>query len=367
MLEVIDVEGNSTIAEFDCKYHLPTEILKDDDVLTMKAYLEWRGATDRSDQDKRRRLQNKIVINSDTKYQAGRTLRFWTCFVPNRGVWEKLSEFNGVADTQEEGIEEKTDAEASVSYLFTSGLFTSSKGMPTGISVEIKPRGSAGYFPNFFIMIEDPSLSFDIGRKAIQGRQQGMLREIAYEQFRDYIREISSYVSGAIDDPDPIYDRDEAFEVIRELPDLDSDLTRFIKRPNGQEATVAALFFEQLGRGAFAGFSPLISGYKERYDLYGRSGKKGVVTEFKFDLQSLFRDFSDARKMFDEIDVVVIWDVTESDRKFISAKGLMLTDYSLSSLGQVKRLFEESSYRLDLQNVRPIEVICMRKLLKPME
>ena len=141
---------------------------------------------------------------------------------------------------------------------------------------------------------------FDIGRKSIQGRQQGMLREIAYENFREYINKAKVHGRGS--GPRHYrWDRDEVFEEVNGLPDLNSKVSRFVKRPNSQEATVAAMFFEQLGRGDFKDLYPLISGYKGRYDLYAKWKSRRVVLEFKFDLAGLFRDFTDERKLFDEI------------------------------------------------------------------
>ncbi len=233
--------------------------------------------------------------------------------------------------------------------------------------MELKPRGSAGYFPNFFILVEDPSLSFDIGRKSIQGRQQGMLREIAYEQFRGYIREIVKYISGSIDDPDPSYDRETIFAEIDSISALESHLSRFVKRPNSQEATVVAMFFEQLGKGGFEGFNPLISGYRGRYDLYGRIGANSQVVEFKYDLAGMFRDFSDERKMFDEINTVVVWEVTERDRAIVAKRGLTLTEIGSGVLSTKTSRFPNAHYKLNLDGVNSMEVVSMRKILKPTE
>jgi molecular chaperone HtpG len=146
---------------------------------------------------------------------------------------------------------------------------------------------------------------------------------------------------------------------------LDSDVSKFIKRPNQQEATVAGMFFEQLGRDAFEEFRPYISGYKGRYDLYGRIGKKSFSIEFKFDLAGLFKDFADERKMFDEIDVVVIWDLTERDWKLVAARGLSLAEVKQSPLGGAPSRFPQSHYELRLSGVNPIEIVCMHRILKP--
>ncbi len=214
---------------------------------------------------------------------------------------------------------------------FNPGFTTSTKGMPTGIPIEMKPRGSAGYVPNFFMIVDDPSLWFDIGRKSIQGRQQGMLREIAFGNFREYINRTRKYMGGAVDPDATGWDRDEVFEEINNLPDLNSKVSRFVKRPNSQEATVAAMFFEQVGKGNFKDLYPLISGYKGRYDLYARWKSRQVVLEFKFDLAGLFRDFTDERKMFDEINAIVVWEITETDLILVGRRAMTIEDIQISS------------------------------------
>lgn len=360
-----DLSGSMKALEFDCNYLLPTEGLKEDDTISVDSYLDWRREGDRTDAEKRRKLKDKIVHTSGKKYQAGRDIKYWSCFVPNRAVWNKLSRIQGL--TLKDDVDSSDGDDMFSGYKLSGGLATSSKGMPTGIYLELKPRGSAGYFPNFFIILEDPSLSFDIGRKSIQGRQQGMLREIAYEQFRAYINDFVKYISGSIDDPDPTYDREEMFQEINSIANLDSASSRFIKRPNSQEATVAAMFFEYIGKGGFNGFDPLISGYRDRYDLYGKIGARSQVVEFKFDLAGLFRDFSDERKMFDEINTVILWDITEKDRGIVAKRGLTLSEIGSGLLSTKKSKFPEAHYMLNLDGVKSIEIVSMRKLIKPSE
>lgn len=166
--------------EFDCNYLLPIDGLKPEDTINVDDYIEWRRESDRTDAEKRRKLKDRIVFTSGKKYQAGRDIKYWSCFVPNRAVWVKLPEIHKLSSDPKDDVNGIED-EMFSGFKMSGGLATSSKGMPTGIFLELKPRGSAGYFPNFFIVTEDPSLSFDIGRKSIQSRQQGMLREIAYE------------------------------------------------------------------------------------------------------------------------------------------------------------------------------------------
>lgn len=289
----LDKAGLKSSVAFDCKYLLPTEPLKGVDTEGLDEFDTWLKGGDRSDQEKRRKLLNKIVWTQGKKIQGGREIRYWSCFVPRREYWNKLSSAAGVTiDSEDQEI--ATYGHLGVS--FSGGFQTATKGMPTGIAIELKPRGSAGYVPNFFILIDDPSLKFDIGRKSVHGRQQGLLREIAYQNFREYINNVRKYLGGDIDTEIGDWDRDETFAEVEGLPNLESSNSRFLKRPNAQEATVAAMFFEQLGKGAFEDIKPLISGYKERYDLYAKWKNRRIVIEFKYDLDGLFKDFNEEKK-----------------------------------------------------------------------
>ena len=356
----IDKSGDKWAAERECEYLLPSNILPDHGSISLEDFENWLADGDRDDIEKRRKLKDKLLFTAGKKNQAARTIHYWVCFGPNRAFWRSISERAGLIQ------DDDADADSDHSeYAFSGGLLTSTKGMPTGISLELKPRGSAGYVPNFFILVEDPSLSFDIGRKSIHGRQQGILREIAYGTFRQFVAIASKYIGGsAADGPSP-YDREELLEEIKELPDLQSENSAFVKRPNDQEATVAAMFYEQLGKGTFSKFEPYISGYRAKYDLFGRIGKKSFSIEFKFSLKGLFRDFSDERKLFSEIDAVVLWDLRESDWKEASKRGLELQEIKSDGLIAPDTRFPVVHYNLYIDGSKPIEVVCMRRILKP--
>jgi hypothetical protein len=354
-----DKAGKKFAKAFDCKYLLPTEPLKGSGVEELDDFQNWLKGGDRSDQEKRRKLLNKIVWTHGKKQQSGREIQYWSCFVPRREYWHKLSVAAGV-QVDGEDVEKQLDELPGVG--FSGGFQTATKGMPTGISIELKPRGSAGYVPNFFILIDDPSLRFDIGRKSVHGRQQGVLREIAYENFREYINHVRKYLGGDIDTETGDWDRDETFTEVEGLPDLNCSGSRFVKRPNAQEATVAALFFEQIGQGEFAEVRPLISGYKDRYDLYARWKNRRVVIEFKFDLVGLFGDFNEERKMFNEINVVVVWEVTEIDRTLASRRGMGIEAVQNSPLVE-QQVFPNAHFRLTLGDVTPIYIVEMKRLV----
>ena len=196
----------------------------------------------------------------------------------------------------------------------------------------------------------------------MHGRQQAMLREIAFERFGDFVNTTRKYMGGDIDPEAAEWDRDQVFEEVFGLPDLGSTISRFLKRPNSQEATVAGLFFEQLGRGEFKDVVPLISGYKNRYDLYAKMKTRRLVMEFKYDLVGLFKDFNEEKKLFNEIDVVVVWEVSESDLIVAHKRGIGVDNLPKSVLTEYQH-FPGATRRLTLGDVKPIYVVELKKLI----
>jgi molecular chaperone HtpG len=354
-----DKSGKKSSRAFDCRYLLPTEPLKGAGCEELDAFQNWLKEDDRSDQEKRRKLLNKIVWTQGKKIQSGREIRYWSCFVPRREFWKGLSVKAGVTAN---GDDPENPKEQHPGVGFEGGFQTATKGMPTGIGIELKPRGSAGYVPNFFILVDDPMLRFDIGRKSVHGRQQGLLRQIAYENFREYINNVRKYLGGDIDTETGNWDKDETFAEVEGLPNLDSKNSRFVKRPNAQEATVAGMFFEQIGKGGFSEVHPLISGYKQRYDLYARWKNRRIVIEFKYDLDGLLNDFNEEKKMFNEINVVVLWEVTEDDRRLAARRGMTVEPVQATPLVE-QQVFPNANYRLNLGDVPPIYIVEMKKIV----
>lgn len=85
-----------------------------------------------------------------------------------------------------------------------------------------------------------------------------------------------------------------------------------------------------------------------------------TVIEFKYNLSDLIGDFNDAKKMFDQVDIVVVWEVTEADMQLAGRRGLTLEPVAQSTFGAGASDFH---YRLDLGPVDPVLVIAMKNKL----
>ena len=201
--------------------------------------------------------------------------------MPKRKTWSALSEAYHIA-TEEQLVDENWLENFSYAT-FQAGIYTSVKGMPTGISVEHPVTGASGAWPQIFILFEDKRLSFDIGRKSIHGKQKNIYKDHARILFTEFLR-LSKYIAGDVNPETTAWDRDEIFKEIDKLIDLKSKVSTFIKTPKDQEASVAGIFFECIGNKTITEIKPMVSGYKNKYDLYAMWGNKRVVIEFKSQL-----------------------------------------------------------------------------------
>ena len=156
----------------------------------------------------------------------------------------------------------------------------------------------------------------------------------------------------------------EIFEEIQSLADNEFDSIKFQKTPFDQEASVAAIFYEAIGAGLIDGITPLISGYKEKYDLYAKWGRRKVVLEFKARLGNLTKDFNDAQKYFDEIDAVVCWEVTDSDRSSLGRMGIEVEEIIPSAFAdESDQNLPNATHIMSLGGTRPVFVIDLKRHL----
>lgn len=153
------------------------------------------------------------------KHNSVRTIKYWSCFVPQRTLWKKISCKDGLLNESEMDNEDVLQDKFFTTH--QSGIYTSVKGMPTGIVIVQPLTGKTGYWPNLFIIFEDDMLKFDIGRKSINGNIKNIYKKYAKEIFSDYTKYISKYIAGEPDiDNNPIWIRDEIKRNIEDIPSL---------------------------------------------------------------------------------------------------------------------------------------------------
>lgn len=344
------------------KYLLPTDLVTPSSKENLDTFVSWTQDSDRTDADKRIRLKDKIIYKIGTYgHNPSRPIRFYACFIPKN--WDPLTEKFLNLKLDDPDLKEFLE---STSYTqFGAGVFTSVKSMPTGISIQNPSTGYAGYWGRFFMLLEDDMLKFDIGRKSIHGNQQKILKECAHKIFNDFIKYISKYVAGNPEIPQPSWNRDEILADIEKLIDLRTDKVKFKKNPHSQEASVAAIFYECVGNGLITGIRPVLSGYRDKYDLFAEWGNKKVFIEFKSSLSNLKKDFNDARKMFDEMDCVVCWGITDDDTQTLSNMGIDLHDLDdESEFSSGHDRFPSSTHRMSLSGFsKTVYVIDLKKLV----
>ena len=164
------------------------------------------------------------------------------------------------------------------------------------------------------------------------------------------------------------FDRYKIRDEVSKLVDLSSEKVKFVKSPSNQEASVSAIFFELIGKDLISDIIPIYLGYRNKYDLYAyykspqTEKNKFIICEFKTHLRNLTKDFSEARKVFDEINYVICWDVNDTDIQQLYDFGIECEKIENSSLHSID-CPESVTHKLSIPNLNPIFVIDLKELV----
>ncbi|WP_271853997.1 ATP-binding protein [Planococcus maritimus] len=360
-LKYIDQNNDEFEDVLPYKYLLLPETLNNNEKISLKDFIENYSDALKTDAEKRAALNGKVIYyDGKFTHNNNREIKFYSYFMPGRAMWDLVSKHWGLITDDKIDDEEYN---SNFHYaLLKPGIFTSVKGMPTGITINNPKTGYSGYWSNIFIIFEDASLKFDIGRKSIHGQQSLILQKYAKEIFNQYLKYITKYVSRESVSLDSEWDKEEVFGEIEEMVDLKSSNTLFVKSPKGQEAQVSAMFYEQAAKGIIKDLKFLTTGYKGKYDLYAKWGRKKVVIEFKAELKNIMRDFNDEQKLFDEIDCIVCWDVSEEDEKILKSRSISIDEIKTSRFEENK-VFPNATHILNLGGMtKPIYIIDLKKI-----
>jgi len=332
-------------------------------VIDYDDFTDWTKQNDRSDKQKRTKLKNKIVqkkgIITDPSNQ--RKIKYFILYVPNGKSFKDTSVAKGLCS--EENLADERWIENFGYTTFSSGIEISSKGMPTGIKIPNPSTGWSGYWGNIFMLFEDESLVFDIGRKSIDGRSTRKMAQHAKDQFNILLRTITKYITGKTTSYSSHFDRYKIFKEVDKLPNLKSEYSTFIKSPQDQEASVCAIFYELIGNGTLKNIHPLISGYKNQYDLYasvqaGDDDERHLIFEFKSKLQNLIPDLRQNIKYTNDIDCIVCYNVTNDDVDKIEDEGYIIEDYD-----GIDQEFPNATHKVTIQGAKEYWIIDLFKYL----
>lgn len=352
----IDKSGKQIHKTIPFKYMLLTEFSKKS--LNYEEVMKYFEDEKVSEADKREYLHDKIVYtNGEHIKRDGVVIKYWACIAPERRVYEQISKSKHLI-VDEENID--------TSICFNPGVTFSIKGMPTAIDYPQPQRlGNAGYFPTFFMIINDDALILDIGRKSIPDENRPDYNNIIKDVFNHFATDISPFFSEEKNDG---WRLDKVIEEVEKLPKLNTNIIKFKKSPFEQEASVAAIFFELVGsKKCFIDFIPHYSAYRGKYDLYGYYKKTFTIIEFKYHLRNIVKDFKTYRKMADELDYIVCWNVTEEDESELSKKlnsDVKITPIDFDNYYKGLKYMPEATHKISYSEIaNPVYVIDLKKLL----
>lgn len=325
------------------KYYLLDDI-NNKDIVSISSFKKRFSTADSTDAQKISYLRGKYLTASGEDKINGRDIKYYAYFVPVMGAWKSRSESEGLISLNDnkKGI--------SPEYAkFQSEITLSVKGMPTGISVSMDSlRGMSGYIPRMFMIIEDPGLRFDIGRKTVVGSTTYSYRKIAESIFQQYRTIAAKWMARDFNPRLEKEERSVKFNKLRELPVLEGD-TSFLKVPM-QEGTVSGIFFEQFGKGKLSSLRILQHGYNDIYDLYGQVGQQDVVLEFKQHLKDFINDAAEDVKRWNDVNYLIMFDLDNDDIEAARKAGVSIQrfeypdDSHLSASASMGTMFDTVIY-----------------------
>lgn len=373
-LDFVDENGILTTEALENKYALPFEGLPNDSIYNIETFEEWLSQhVNASESAKRAKLQGKVLyLQGQYVHNSNRTIKYWACFLPTRRDWKTVNDNLNLIPEDVDYLDDREWREENAFCLYSSGIYTSTKGMPTGIVIEPPSSGNAGYWSNFFILFQDDNLTFDIGRKSIHGKIKSIYQQYARQIFNRIVGYVTRYTSAVPLNPTGSFDRYSARSNVEQLADLGISSIPFIKTPADQEASVSAVFFELIGQGLLSDIKPIYLGYRNKYDMYAFvtspcTNEEGFkFFEFKSHLRNLILDFSDARKVFDEIDYVICWDVSDTDIQDLDEFGIGCEEYANSTLHPGDYSMSVT-HIMTIPNCNPIYVIDLKKIIESLD
>lgn len=274
------------------------------------------------------------------------------------------------------------------------GIYLSVRGMPTGIALPF-PTGTteAGYWNNFYFLVEAEWLTFDAGRKVVPGRTQEVIKracKLIWDEMRTWkTRFIGHEGEDSVDQFAEVQKLRARIEKVQAFPNLGLGKIPFAKEPQTEQATIA-VFHEILGRGLLKGYQTFDINTASTYDAvirYSLSGsdvgsvalqiwreklnKKSMQSieyfplnaEFKYEAADILEDFEDKTKYLEQIDLLVCW---SCDGQQFESAGV-----AVHAVERDAELFNGASKRLEFgasfSTQRNVYVIELRELVKRLE
>lgn len=353
--------GQGNFEDIPYSFQTPDSFLRKKDVLTWDEYAERRV------EGKRTNAKGLTNVGQETS-ESGKIVK-WYAFISQRTTFDEISEENHLETSDSKDVD--------------SGIYISTRGMPTGVRLTPPRSQQAAYWPSFFILLEYDDLRFDMGRKFVGGRVAQMLTKVALMIFNKHVNAVPRLTTKTSDELAGL-EMDSALEEIRndaaKTAELGFDRIPYLKVPV-EEQGVIAIFHELLGAGLLKGYRTQRNSSYEGYDSYIRYKpdpsvisatlkkslklKEGtsynIFTEFKFEAgRTLLLDF-EVRKRPADFKLLVCWTLDEAAFKEnqIEIERVELTETIFH--GATHKAVFPNSYGFGAQNT--LHIIVLKDLI----
>lgn len=390
MLTIVDENGSESVKALPHSYWHPADKLAHKKSLTdikklaannkLRDFKGW-GLTDK----------REISINGKLTY-------FYTLML-SIPEYDKLSQQHGLLSRYKLRVREAERAGKEVDLPdepgdIEPGIYLSVRGMPTGIVLPF-PTGTteAGYWNNFYFLVEADWLSFDAGRKVVPGRTQEVIKrtcKVIWDEMRAWkTRFVGQEGEDSVDQFAEEQKALARLDRVQAYPNLGLGKIPFAREPQNEQATIA-IFHEILGCGLLKGYQTLDVNTASTYDAVVRYSLSGddvgaqalqlwreklnkrtlqsveffpLNLEFKFEAADILEDLEDKTKYLEQIHLLVCW--TCDDHRFEDA------GVSVQSVERDAELFNGAAKRLEFgasfSTQRSVYVVELKELIKRLE
>jgi molecular chaperone HtpG len=245
------------------------------------------------------------------------------------------------------------------------GIYITTRGMPTGISIQHPSTYNSGYWRRVFMVLQDNEMNFDVGRKYLQGRAAPMMKRTAKEVWDD----INSYLKNLTPADSKATKRRKQGKMIQLMQeaqdwnDLGLAAINYEKVPQ-REQMVVALFYELSGANIIRGYRTLRNNDIDQYDAFihyrVRKSKIGsneavdidgnvvedwIMLEFKHDADSILDDILSDKKHYQDINLLVCWSLDKNKFESENIDVERIPEENIYYYGSTHRLYFPGIYK----------------------
>jgi hypothetical protein len=132
-------DANERAEDNVCSMKITQEVRE----FSIDEFQAWNEGGLKADDQIRRKLKDTVIFNRGTYSATSRDIKYWSCMMPTRTQWKQLAFASGLID--ENQLLDPSEDQEQLFYILFGGVYLATKAMPTGVTIDLRASGEAGY------------------------------------------------------------------------------------------------------------------------------------------------------------------------------------------------------------------------------